>query len=459
MTDCIVLGAGSAGAAAALFAARAGLRVTLVDKRERPRVGASWINGVERRLFGDLGLGEPPDPVIFYGGHRFVLASPDGSARQVVDSPPSYEVDMHALTSWLLDLAVEAGAQLRFGSEAEVDEWDGHCREVRFGGERHRARVVVDASGFMGRAVRALRADLDVCSAFQAVHEVHDVAAAERWLDAEGLLAGDTFSRTGVEGGYSVLNVMVLPADRQVAILTGAMARPGLRSGSRIASDFIESTPWVGRRLLGGGGLIPLRPLTHSFVAPGLVRIGNNVGQVFSSHGSGVAPGMRAAHAAARAIESALRGGAATLEALWPFNVAYQTGVGAVCAMYQPFRYLSSSLSPEQSRSLIACGAIHPDSISRALDQVPYRLGWSDVARLAPHTRALAPLLPSLGWAGALGHAMRFHFQSFPKTPDPAALADWERRAERLWKQASRLATPNLPPSGPVPEAVVSPAA
>jgi hypothetical protein len=54
---------------------------------------------------------------------------------------------------------------------------------------------------------------------------------------------------------------------------------------------------------------------------------------------------------------------------------------------------------------------------------------------------------------------MRFHFRGFPKTPDPAALADWERRAERLWTQASRLATPNLPPSGPVPEAVVSPAA
>ena len=35
---------------------------------------------------------------------------------------------------------------------------------MRFGGERHRARVVVDASGFMGRAVRALRADLDALS-------------------------------------------------------------------------------------------------------------------------------------------------------------------------------------------------------------------------------------------------------------------------------------------------------
>jgi flavin-dependent dehydrogenase len=46
--DAVVVGAGTAGSAFALFLALAGLRVALVESRPLGEAGAHWVNGVPR---------------------------------------------------------------------------------------------------------------------------------------------------------------------------------------------------------------------------------------------------------------------------------------------------------------------------------------------------------------------------------------------------------------------------
>ena len=60
--DVLIVGAGTAGAAAALFCARRGLSVVCLDRRPLDEAGARWVNGVPRWVFGAVGLAPPLPP-------------------------------------------------------------------------------------------------------------------------------------------------------------------------------------------------------------------------------------------------------------------------------------------------------------------------------------------------------------------------------------------------------------
>lgn len=89
--DVVVIGAGPAGASAAITAAREGAKVLLVDSKRFPRrkVCGGCLNRVSSRLLREL-LGEPHaiwDSVerldafqLFHGGRRFQFPTPDGVA-------------------------------------------------------------------------------------------------------------------------------------------------------------------------------------------------------------------------------------------------------------------------------------------------------------------------------------------------------------------------------------------
>ena len=60
--DVAIVGAGTAGAAAALLCARRGLRVLAIDRAPLERAGAHWINAVPTRLFDEAGIARPIAP-------------------------------------------------------------------------------------------------------------------------------------------------------------------------------------------------------------------------------------------------------------------------------------------------------------------------------------------------------------------------------------------------------------
>ncbi len=439
--ECLVTGAGTAGATAAWLLAVKGVRTTLVDARARENVGASWVNGVEPGLFDELQLPTPPNDVWFHRSPRFVVQARDTDIRCVVDDLPTVEVDMRALNAWLLDLCEQAGVRLQFRTRATIgDSIDGR-RTVTLRGVAAQADMVIDAGGLTGsRTWERLDPEDDVCSAYQAVYDVTDVDAARAWFLDRGLRPTDTLSMAGVEAGYSICNATLSDDASHVALLTGAMHRDGLRRGGRIAADFVRATPWIGRRRFGGGGLIPLRAPWDSFVDDQLIRLGNAAGMVFPQHGSGVAPGMRAAAIAANTAAAALQLADTTLHGLWPFNGQYYRGPGGLNAMYQPLRYLSSSLAPHELELLIASGAINPSGVRAALAQQPMAPDTRALWSMLRHARDLAPLLPALGQAVTLGRSLHQHALSFPGRGPYGEYRSWCARHDRLMRRARALA-------------------
>ena len=63
MTDILVVGAGSAGANAALQLAKKGHSVRLIDRRARGKNGAQWVNSIPPWCFDKAGLDQPVGPV------------------------------------------------------------------------------------------------------------------------------------------------------------------------------------------------------------------------------------------------------------------------------------------------------------------------------------------------------------------------------------------------------------
>jgi flavin-dependent dehydrogenase len=283
--DAIVVGAGTAGATAAMHMARGGRRVLMLDARPLGECGARWVNAIPDWMFEESGVPAPTErPELRSRARRHVMVDPSWTHRVVLEGSPVLFVDMRHLVERVQREAVAAGA--RASGEEPV-------RELLFDRDRvvgvrtprgeHRAPLVVDASGLAGvvRAkVPALRERWpapkggDVCSAAQEVRAIGDREGAARWLAEHGTV-GDALGVIGLEGGFSTRLIQVDLDRGEVEILTGAIAERGRASGQALVDEFVRDNPWVGAKLFGGSGAIPLRRPYDKLAARGVALVGD----------------------------------------------------------------------------------------------------------------------------------------------------------------------------------------
>jgi len=442
----VVVGAGSAGATVAWKLAAADHRVVLIDRAAREALGRPWINGVEERLFPDLGIRARP-PIRFAERQRVIMQTPAGH-RMSIEQPPVAEIDMRHLTDALLRNALLFGVRLRCRSEVRrliVEGGAVHGVVVRGpeGGEENiAARCVVHAAGHRripgteelgDQAPGGTIEEADLCVAHQQVHRIDDLEEARRFMTRQRLGPHDTLCRVGGRGGYSIANIGIDPAARRVSFLTGAMMTQGSGAAREMLQELRAELPFAGPVLLGGGGTIPVRRPHASLVAKGLALVGDAAAQVYPAHGSGVAAGVRAALLLARTLDDALRAGGAIDEpVLWPYAALFMRSRGALCAGSEIMRKLSESLTAQEIDRLFGDGLARPEINAAVMACLPFR----------PSPLRLPALLGRLLAAGALGRkvgravlraaAQERHHRRYPARFDRRELERWEDRADAL---------------------------
>ena len=167
--DLLVIGGGPAGAATAIRAARAGVRVTVFEKgaHGRDKVCGDGLTPRAVAAMHDLDLDVSRAHRI--DGLRMIA----GSTTRELAWPETDRFPAHGAVwprrefdAFLIDAAIEAGAEVRFDSDALPIMDNGRVVGVRADGECLRAPLTVLAAGAQGAAAKMLGAERDLDEPF-----------------------------------------------------------------------------------------------------------------------------------------------------------------------------------------------------------------------------------------------------------------------------------------------------
>ncbi|MBN8612302.1 MAG: FAD-dependent monooxygenase [Deltaproteobacteria bacterium] len=477
-TDVLVVGLGSAGAAIARALADEGRRVLAIDKRTIGATGARWVNAVPRWCFEHAGVLVPSGDELFVshdphalegreGAHAFHLVAPDGKSSLRMDAPPVLHVDMRKLVDRLVADAQRAGVETRHARVSSIELRGDRVIGVRIDQngteELVRTRLVIDASG-IGGSVRTRVPQLATicpapdpehrCVAAQYQFEVKDRAALEEFLAQHGARLGHDVAFPGIAGGYSTLTLFTSPTADRVGVLTGSIPAIGVAEAQHVLDRFVARHPWIGARLFGGRGAIPVRRPYRVLARSGVALLGDAACQVHAAHGSGVGMGLVAARLLVEATRGADDPGSDAV--LRAYERSFHRTLGGVLSVADAFRRHIQGATAEELSSLLSGGLLDASLAMDALVQRPTRADLSLAMRMAPRAarspRVAMSFLPLAAKSAIVDRVGRFtgsaRIGDLVDRSLDSLLGDAPRAPGRgAWREAPRVAVADREPT------------
>ncbi len=347
--DVIVVGAGPAGAIAALVLARAGVRVHVLDRARFPRfkLCGDSLNPGALAILSRLGLSGVVEGTLPVDG--MIVTSGTGARCQgrYGDGQQGCMISRHRLDHAILAAARAAGACVDEGVLVRAPAVDGgrvRGVEVNAADRRHvlRARVVIAADGASSRVARALGL-------------ARHAPWPRRWA------VGAYFEDVAPAGGAGRFGEMHLRTGRYIGIapLPGGVTnacvvtadRAALRDSARLLTDTLRTDPQLADRFARARMLtrpVCLGPLAVEATgggAPGLLLAGDAAGFIDPMTGDGLRFALRGGELAAAAALAALEHGREDAHvrladmrrrefgSKWRFNRALRSLAGSPLAM------------------------------------------------------------------------------------------------------------------------------
>jgi len=483
--DVIVVGAGSGGCLAAMYAARRGARVALVERRPADKIGAKVsYDSIKPHAFDELGLPRPEGEELDAEGSRLRIYSP--SKKHWADCDvPNLLVHRGLLGQRLLRYALEAGAELMAGTEVAgvvVEGSDGgggqpgskvaglagiRVRQAGDGGQAMavtrelRAPVTIDAGGFFAPVRRRLPPEVFPAYRIAREETIHGYREVRRLngpddplVPPEGYPGYHDF--LGYESGYlwavreadGWVNVGIGVLDRPIAPDYGPGGGKPVRGANALVRDFCAGSPAITEECAakghGGSPYIPLRRCLPRLVANGFMAVGDAAWQVcpgtgygiYSSMAAGRLAGEVAAKAVARGMEAGNPAPFAPAADLWAYDVAWKHGLGANYAFLDAIRLLVTSLPEADVDWLMGRKIVGSPEFSPIWVGKPFRYAVGDYlvrgVRGAGRPGLILKLLATLSVARTLER----HYRNAPVTPTGAQA--WERRELELYERLYR---------------------
>jgi len=327
--DVAIVGAGPAGAAAAILLAEHGLDVVVLDRAAlpRPKICGEYLSPEAVRLLDRLGVLKALDATGAAALTGMRITAPDGTSvvgryrpfgafrpyrqhamgvtREVLDGALAERLrglplDLREQTR-VSDVIVEGGQVVGLRAESRAQE----ALEVR-------ARVIVGADGRHSVVAERLG-----CRRPHALQRLALVTYVRGVADCREL--GEIFVDPP---DYAILNPLAADRVNFSIVVPLAHAAPWSRRLEDFMTARARQLPHLARRLEGAERVAPVRalgPLAHRVVEPragGVLLVGDAAGFYDPFTGEGIFTALRSAELAASTIAQALRAGDVSAAAL-----------------------------------------------------------------------------------------------------------------------------------------------
>jgi len=350
--DLIVIGAGPGGSIAAREAARQGLSVLLLEKRQEIGSPVRCAEGIAHEQLIPFIAPDSHWISATVTGAEFTVAGDDGRTETTRGEGGSgYVLERRVFDRVLAEQAASAGAEVRVKTAATALLMDGRAvRGVRvrspFGEAEVESRVVIGADGVESRV--GAWAGLDTTLPHQ-----DTMSCAQFLLAGIDIDPACTCYYVGMDvapGGYA----WVFPkGERRANVGLGVQANVAGRPALDYLVRFVESQPHLAQgspvTLVTGG--VPVAPQLSRFVTNGLMLVGDAARQVDPLTGGGIANAMAAGRLAAEVATECIAAGDVSVAALSAYETRWHAGLGRKLAR----RYRLKERFPPSERASREC--------------------------------------------------------------------------------------------------------
>ena len=366
--DVVITGAGTAGSMAAAALANKGLKVALLDRHPKAKIGikicGDATSGEHFKRIQDITKVDPPknDEVIQHVKGAW-LYSPDREVKLelVEEGGTGIIIDRFKLGMRILENAIDFGAELH--DETMVKEpiiTNDYVTGVRYRGKDKNiheisGKVIIDASGIIGVLRTRLNpektfmdlelASKDVCNCYREIHDVKTEIESPEFIRL-------IFDQDLCPGGY-LWEFPRGPHSMNAGL--GVMRNYSHEYNLNPHKQFdlyIERSKELyknSKLIHGGAWRVPLRRPQDNLVWNGFMLIGDSGTQVKPTDGGGIGISVNAAAMASKKIVTALEEDNVSMDGLWGYNVEFMRSIAPINA---PLAIIKDFIIPQPSSLL-----------------------------------------------------------------------------------------------------------
>ena len=356
--DVIVVGAGTGGSTAARFAAEKGLKVCLIDRKEKNKIGDKICgDAVGTDIFDFLSINHPKGEELSCHIKGAKLYSPD--LKKCIDLTDSkqagYIVNRIEFGQRLLNEALDAGVEQFMDKTMVLDllynkNFVAGVKVKLKNGDKIdlKSKIVIDASGFyspLRKKVKSALIEKEILKEDSILCYREIVKFSPQDLNVEDPeYISICLNSEKAPGGY----IWYFPKNESsvnigLGVFMDYKGKVKNLYQQNVFKEYIKTSKY--EIISSGGGVVPVRRPIWSCADDGIMLVGDAACQINPLHGGGIDPSMRGGYFAANTALAAIEKEDYSINALWGYNYSVMTSFGAEFASLDLLRMTLQVLS------------------------------------------------------------------------------------------------------------------
>ncbi|NIO38181.1 geranylgeranyl reductase family protein [Candidatus Bathyarchaeota archaeon] len=442
--DTIVVGAGTAGCLAAKTMAESGLKVCLIDRKERDEIGEKVCgDALGEHHLKTVGLEKPQAGELEKRIEGVKIFSPDLESAFTIAYRDyiGYMLNRRLFGQWLLKQVVDTDAVLMDSTQClepiiEKGKVTGiSARKVKTGENmKLKGKVVLDASGFFGVIRRKLPPEMrietevaaeDVEACYREIRQLKEEAEETKYCEIY-------LNQKITPGGYTWI---FQKGGAKVNAGLGVCMRRGFPNPrSQFETSILPKPLFQGSLLLKRGAWYdPTRRPLDNIVGNGVAVLGDAACLVNPIHGGGIGPSMLSGYLAGKTVVEALEAGDVSQKKLWRYNYKYMEMYGTKQAGLDVFRMLLLTSRDEDLNYGMKHELMTEDDVLNAGLGKEFQFKVTETARRVFRGLKRMRFLNKLRLTVKLMNRVKAHYANYPEAPEE--FEEWRRKTRALFQE------------------------